>query len=749
MIRFETHTPSQAVVFAGVVKYSQEVLRNSRRVPALIAILFFCKVFLSTGIFSTILNADEGMFPISELTRLNLKEKGMLLTPDELFNSKEVSLVDGICRVNGCTGSFVSDRGLIITNHHCAFDAIQKASTSSKDLLQNGFIAKSLAEEVSAPGYTVRITQGYSDVSSQVMSVVSEGMPFLERSKAIEKRRKELEKIAESENQGLRAEVAEMFAGKTYVLFLYTYLKDVRLVFAPPVSIGAFGGELDNWEWPRHTGDFSFMRAFTAPDGSSAEYSADNVPYHPKRHIRVAPKGVNEEDFVFLLGYPGRTVRQKTASFFRFEQDVRLPAIVELYGWQISEMEKAGALDRSVAIKHSSRTKSLANVEKRSRGQLLGMRRTSIVSQREQLEAQLQEFLESDTKRRSQFGSLLKEIASVYDEISEKGPLEIHLKELKTACRAMSFAFTIYDSAVEREKVDLEREAPYMNRNFDLTVQQLKLDVSDWHEPTDRLILGGMLDRLGKLSGVAQISGLTPWISKSSGTASNADRLMDGTKMGRLAFVEACLSKTPAELSGLDDPVLKLMIQLYPNFKRLRDLEKERDGRLGQLYGNLIEAKQAFRPTDFIPDANGTLRITYGRVRGYSPVDAVQKTPISTLQGVIEKTTGIEPYITPSEVMDQYRANNFGPFVHPKLGQVPVAILYNTDTTGGNSGSPVLNAGGELVGVNFDRTFEATINDFAWNESYSRSIGVDIRYVLWITGVVYHAKHLLDEMGVH
>ena len=707
-------------------------------------------VLVTTWIVTTrsSLMADEGMYPISELGRLKLNDNGMQLSPRELFNPDEVSLVDGICRVNGCTGSFVSNDGLIITNHHCAFEAIQKASTSSNDLLQNGFIAKMRTDEVPAPGYTVRITQSYAVVSDQVLSAVTDNMTYLERTKAIEKRRKEIEQTAEQNNKGLRAEVAEMFAGKTYVLFLYTYLKDVRLVFAPPISIGAFGGEADNWEWPRHTGDFSFMRVYTAPDGTSADYSPNNVPFHPKRHLKVAPQGANEEDFVFLLGYPGRTVRQKTASFFRYEQEIRLPAIVELYGWQISEMDKAGAADRAIAIKHAARSKSLANVEKRSRGQLLGMVRTSIIATRQQQEAELQQFIHADPQRKAKYGSLLKDIEVVYDEMSSKGPLEIHLKELKSACRALSVAFTIYDAAVERTKTDLEREAPYMNRNFELTVQQLKLDLADWVATTDANMLQGILERLSKLRGVADIKPIQELIDEKQSMADQATVLVKSTRLGDVSFVEECLKKSPNELAQIDDRLLRWMIALYPTYKQLRDLDKERDGRLGQLYGSLMEAKQAFMPSEFIPDANATLRITFGRVRGYSPADAIQKTPISTLQGVIDKTTGIEPYITPKEVIERYRVKDFGPFVHPKLGQIPVAILYNTDTTGGNSGSPVLNAKGELVGVNFDRTFEATINDFAWNEIYSRSIGVDIRYVLWVTGWVYGAKHLLNEMGV-
>jgi hypothetical protein len=715
-------------------------MKSFLRFAFVIALGSFC--FRSMGI------ADEGMFPISELKRLNLQEKGLQLSPEELFNSEGVSLLDGICRVNGCTGSFVSSDGLIITNHHCAFDAIQKASTPTNDLLANGFIAKTKQDEVRAVGFTVRITESYADVSDQVLSVVSEGMTFLDRTKAIEKRRKELEQAAEAENKGLRAEVAEMFAGKTYVLFLYTYLKDVRLVFAPPISIGAFGGEADNWEWPRHTGDFSFMRAYTAPDGSAAEYSPDNIPFHPKRPIQVSSVGANEEDFVFILGYPGRTVRQKTASFFRFEESVRLPAIVELYAWQISEMEKAGASNREVAIKHASRSKSLANVEKRSRGQLLGLKRTGMVAMREASEAMLQTFIDADDKRQAMFGTLLKDIESVYLEMTEKAPVEIHLKELKNACRALSFAFTLLDAATEREKEDLERETPYMKRNYDLTVQQLKLDVSDWDKQTDTKMLQGMLERLQKIPAAKDVPGLGFLFKDNLSAERVAARFLESTQLGNPEFINECLTKTPEQLMKMEDPLLKLMVQLYPTYKQLRDIDKEREGRLGQLYGSLVEMKQAFQPSDFIPDANATLRITYGHVRGYSPADAVYRLPISTLAGVMEKTTGNEPYVSPQALIEKYQAKDFGPFVHPRLGQVPVAILYNTDTTGGNSGSPVFNSKGELVAVNFDRTFEATINDFAWNADYSRSIGVDVRYVLWVTGWVYDAKHLLDEMGV-
>ncbi len=685
---------------------------------------------------------------MSELARLNLAERGILLTADQMFNPNKVSLVDGICRVNGCTGSFVSQDGLIITNHHCAFGAIQQASTARNDLLTNGFNAQTRDKEISAPDYQIRITESFEDISAEVLAAVKDGMSYGERTRAIEKRRKELEQQAEAKNSGLRAEVAEMFEGKTYLLFLYTYIKDVRLVFAPPASVGNFGGDTDNWEWPRHTGDFSFMRAYVAPDGSSATYSPENVPYQPKRFIQVQPNGVDENDAVFLLGYPGRTARHKTASFLQYERDVRLPMTVDLYNWQIGEMEKAGMKNREVTIKHANRSKSLANVEKRSRGQLQGIRRALIVETRQQQEAQLQAFIDSDPQRKAVYGNVLRDIAVVYSEMSQAGPLDVNLAQLRSACRAIDFGFFAYDSAVERQKDDLDRESDYMTRNFPQTTQRYQVAIGDWHQETDQIMLAGMLDRLSQVEEGKQNEALNPFLQSPETNLSFAQEMMSETQMGRGEFVMSCLDKTPEDLATMDDPVMKMVIRLYPTWIAMREKDKEREGRLNQLYGSLIEVKQEFLATNFVPDANATLRFTCGHVRAYSPVDAIIKTPISTLKGVIDKTTGQDPFITPDAVMEKYQAGEFGRFVNPKLGQVPVAILYDTDTTGGNSGSPVLNGKGELVGVNFDRCFEATINDFAWDQSYSRSIGVDIRYVLWITGIVYGGDHLLKEMGV-
>ncbi|MGB0598176.1 MAG: S46 family peptidase [Rubripirellula sp.] len=685
--------------------------------------------------------AEEGMYPISEIGGLGLADKGLKLTVEDVFNAEQTCLVDGICKVNGCTGSFVSPRGLIITNHHCAYRAIQSSSSTGNDYLRDGFQAKSLSDEIPAQGYTVRITESFRDVSDDVLSAITPGMSFTERTRAIEQRQKVIEKNAEKEHEGQRAEVAEMFAGRTYVLFLYTYIKDVRLVFAPPASVGNFGGETDNWEWPRHTGDFSFMRAYVAPNGSTAEYSKDNVPYQPKRFIQVEPKGVDEGDYVMLIGYPGRTARHKTASFLDYEQRIRLPYVVNLYQWQIEQMQQAGEKDRAVALKHSSRMKSLANVEKRSRGQLKGLVRKDIVATRAAAESKLQAFIDSDDNRREKYGTLLKEIDEVYAEM-EANQFELDIQNLRSASRLMYFAFTIYDSAVERQKADVERETPYMDRNIDLTRRRLMLAVEDYHAATDRNILEGMLTRVRSAGDKTK-----DIVAQLPAEDSLADYYAK-TSVGDPDFVQSCFDKTPEQLEAIEDPALSTIIRLYPKYLELREQSKSREGKLDQLYGDLVTVKQEYLKQEFVPDANATLRLTFGHVKGYSPEDAVYKSPITTLGGAVAKATGVEPFVMPQTIIDKHAQRDFGQFMHPTLKDVPTAILYDTDTTGGNSGSPILNGEGGLVGVNFDRAFEATINDFAWNESYSRSIGVDIRYVLWLTGNVFGANHLLSEMGV-
>lgn len=700
------------------------------------------------------------MYPISEINKLNLKAKGLKIDSKELYNPNGVSLIDAIVQVGGCTGSFVSDKGLILTNHHCAFGAAQSASTAEHDYIANGFLARTASEEIHAKGYSVRITESYKDVSKEVLSVVTDQMDLAERTKAIEKKTKEIVAETEKNNPGKRAEVSEMFAGRTYVLFIYGFIRDVRLVYVPPRSIGEFGGENDNWVWPRHTGDFSFMRAYVAPDGSPAEYSTNNVPYKPKRFLKVQPAGANDGDFVFILGYPGRTYRHRTSHYLQYEEDWRMPYIANLYEWEISVMEQAGEKDHSVAIKNAARIKSLANVMKNYRGKLKGLKRLQLVNGKEKEERALQKYIDADPLRKQQYGTVLDEIGQVYQEMTARAESELILDNLITTSSSTSFssgptllnlAYVFYDASRELQKPDLERSSSFMNRNLSNTKESIRQAISNYNEQTDKTILKELLLQAAQLPADQRVAAIDELIKGSNPEAAIdhfIQRAFSQSKLSDEKWVMEMLGQSPEAIDRINDPFLQLVKDLFPVYKTLKETRQRREGALSKLSALFVDVKEQFLKKDFIPDANRTLRLTFGYIRGYAPADAVWYQPITTLKGVIEKTTAEEPYDTPQKIVELYQAKDFGRYKQSKLNDVPVALLYNLDTTGGNSGSPLLNAKGEVVGVNFDRAYEATINDYAWSESYSRSIAVDVRYVLWVTEKFGGAGFLLREMGM-
>ena len=713
--------------------------------------IIYKNLILTIFSLSQLIYADEGMYPLSEIHKLDLKSKGLEIDLSDLYNPDGISLIDGICNISGCSGSFVSEKGLILTNHHCAYRAIKNASTAENDFLENGFYAKNMTEEVQARGYTVRITESYRDVSEEILSAINKNMTLAERTKAIEKKTKEIITQVEEENPGKRASVSEMFIGKTYVLFIYNYLKDVRLVYAPPRSIGNFGGETDNWMWPRHTGDFSIMRAYVAPDGFPADYSVENVPYTPKKVIKVAPEGVNEEDFVFILGYPGRTYRHRTSHFLDYEYNFRMPFVADLYEWQINAMEEVCAENRAVALKHLSKIKGRSNTMKNYRGKLLGIRRMNLIDNKIEEEVKLQKFINSDKKLKNEYGTILDELNEIYEEDKKTTERSLTLSYLRRSSELLTFAYTLHEGAIELQKDDVEREYNYMNRNIDMTKKRLLLTAQDFYSPSDKILFKNMLERATNLPLHQRISVIDE-LFEDAEIDVQIDKFVDNayskSKLADEEYLLELFGKTPEEIKAIDDPFIKLAVSLYPLYQEQKEISKTRKGALDQLYAKLIDVKKEFLGAEFVPDANGTLRLTYGNIRGYSPRDAVYAYPITTLDGVIEKTTSEFPFDSPEKLLTLHKQKKFGMFSHPKLGSVPVGILYNMDTTGGNSGSAVLNAKGELVGINFDRAYEATINDFAWSEDYSRSIAVDIRYVLWVLDIYSGADYLLEEMGV-
>jgi hypothetical protein len=694
---------------------------------------------------------EEGMYPISELSKLNLKAKGLKLDPAQIYNPKGTSLIEGIVQLGGCTGSFVSGEGLILTNHHCVFGAVQAASTVENDHLTNGFLAKTRPDEIRARGLTARITEEIRDVTREVTDSVKEEMDPVARSKAIEGRISELTKQAQKDLPGKSISVAEMLAGKSYVMFISTTLRDIRLAYVPPRSIGEFGGEDDNWVWPRHTGDFSFVRAYAGPDGKPAEYAATNVPYRPKRFLRVNPAGVNEEDFVFILGYPGRTYRHQTSYYMAYEENYRMPFVADLNDWLIRTMEELGRSNRAIALKFDSRITGLANTMKNYRGKLAGMKRLHLVAIKREEEIGLQKFIEADPQRKAVYGTVLEQIGRIYSEMSNQAQFELVLDNLPTASILLRLGNTVYEAGREMAKPSNERAAAYRETALAATKKASSGDFANYHEPGERLFFKKMISLAASLPGNQRIGVIDDVLGRDY-SEQNISRYVDEafskTTLKTAEGLADAIGKTEEEIAKLNDPFVSLARDLAPLQQKLRDVRQRRSAELSKLAALMIDVKQQFLKKDFVPDANGTLRFTYGHIRGYSPADASFLAPITTLTGVMEKTRDEYPYDTPQIVRELYKAKDYGRYKLPKRNELPVALLYNTDTTGGNSGSPLMNARGELVGINFDRAWGATINDYAWNEAYSRAIAVDIRYVLWVTEKVGKADFLLKELGV-
>lgn len=715
---------------------------------------FFIFIPLLIAIFFTHtppLRAEEGMYPLSELSKVELHTRGLEIDAKELYNPDGTSIVDSIINLGGCTASFVSPDGLILTNYHCALRAVQSVTSTENDYMLNGFFAETRETEREAKGYNVRLIESYKDVSAEVLQSLSAKMTHKQRTEAIEKKINQMVSAFEKKNPGKRAEVAEMFQGKTYVMFFYAFIKDVRLVYAPPRSIGEYGGEEDNWAWPRHTGDFTFLRAYVAPDGSSADYSPANVPFHPKKFLKVAPKGVNVEDFIFILGYPGRTFRHKTSHYLAFDEEIAKPNTIELNTWMINLMEEMSKADRNTLIKLAPDLKGLWNTMKRSKGQLKGLKNLQIVEQRRKEEEKLQAWINADPARQKKYGAVLADTGTVYAEKRKLADLHFILNSLSRRPVLLSAAITAYEASVERAKKDEDREDYYVERNFKDNVRDLLQDLKNFHEPLDKLVVKELLTRASRLTGPSVIPPAADIVrDKDPETALNdyVAAAFAATQLRDPQFLESLFAKSTPELDQMTDPFIVLARALYPLIRTKREFEKSEKGRLDNLSALFTDVKQAFLGQEFIPDANGTLRFTYGRVRGYSPADAVEMQPFTTLTGILEKNRGADPFDAPAKVLELARNKDIGAFAHPALNDVPVAMIYNTDTTGGNSGSPVLNARGELVGLNFDRCAEATINDFEWDESYSRSIGVDIRYILWFMEKFSNAGRLLKEMGV-
>lgn len=711
-----------------------------------------CALLLGSGLFNFSASVpDEGMFPLSELSRAGLKKAGLKISEKDIYNPGQVGLVDALVQVSGCSGSFVSPNGLIITNHHCAFSAVQLASSPEFNYLKNGFVAQGYEQEIEAQGLTIRITESYEDVSEEILAAVVSVSDPAERINIISKKRAEIAKRAETADPTIKAEVSEMFIGKSYVLFRYKTIEDVRLVYVPRQDIGEFGGEADNWVWPRHTGDFSFLRAYVAPDGSSAKYAKENVPYQPKKHLKVNPKGVNENDFVFILGYPGRTFRHRPAQYIEYQQKYLLPYTSELYDFQNQQMFAAGKEDPKLELALATRIKRNANVMKNYRGKMKGLQNLDLVGDKRKEDEELTKFITSKPDLLAKYGTLMDDIDGYYQTIFETAPKELWFSNIYSAMSLLRVAYTLNDfktAILKQNGLKAQEEV------FALNIAQLKEYLGNIYGSfdltVDKNIGRRMFEDAYQLEGANQLNYITGKNFTSKQEAGDyITAVLDKSKLNNKETVFNTILKDIQSLKNYNDDLLVVQKELDAERETFDAEQKRREGVLNRLMGDYVAVKEQYQARNFIPDANSTLRLTFGNIKGYSPVDATYMYPFTTIKGLIEKgNSGLPEYAYPESIKTAWLEKNFGAYVKKDLDDVPINILYNMDTTGGNSGSPIMNAHGELIGVNFDRAYDATINDFAWSEDYSRSIGVDIRYVLWIADKIDNAQFILKEMGV-
>lgn len=694
---------------------------------------------LLLGYTQTSFKPEEGMFPLNYLNINELKNAGLKLEADQIFNPSGVSLTDALVRVGGCTGSFISEEGLIITNHHCVYGNVARLSNKDHNYLEDGFVANDKSAElpVSMP---CRITQSYDDVSAEVLKGLDENTDAKTRLMTIAANIKSITEREQKLNPDLEIEVSEMFVGKSYTLFRYVLLKDVRLVMAPPLTVGQFGGDSDNWEWPRHNGDFSLVRAYVGKDGKPAPYSKDNIPYKPKNTLKINPNGTKESDFVFIMGYPGRTFRHESGAYLKFQQEVQLPVIQEFYKQYIDWMKQYSEGDVNKRLAFAGTIQGMENTEKNYRGKIQGLRRTDVVAQRQAQDQQLNNIYSAETQPKEyEFAkSTMNQIEQNWAQKTKIGKLFFYSNFLDNQSKIGHLGNLILN--IQNQKLDPTK--PEL-----ITDAEKSFKAIDWK--MEQHVVESLLNDLYKISSANSNS--FKYGDKNGLNANGKKLLAKSIFMGKNSpqVLWASWKKSPQKFTAKKDPLIVILNELQSEITTARNVWSSTGLELSKLMPRYIGLREKLLQSQFIPDANSTLRLTYGYIRSYSPNDGEIHSPYTSLEGIFEKANTSADYRLPQMVADKLRKENIPQILKdPKTGKVVVGILYNMDTTGGNSGSPVLNDKGELIGINFDRSFTATINDFAWNEKYSRSIGCDIRYVIYVLKYVSEADHLLKELNI-
>jgi hypothetical protein len=707
------------------------------------------------------LAADEGMWMPQQIPDLVQKLKAMGFEGDPAaFADLTGQPMGAIVSLGGCTASFVSPEGLIATNHHCVQGSLQYNSTPQKNLLVDGFLAKTREEELwNGPGSRVYVTVSVKEVTDAITGRIDPKLDDRRRFDLVERRIKE--RTAACEAGGLRCRVDSFFGGLKYFEIAQLEIQDVRLVYAPAVGIGNFGGETDNWRWPRHTGDWSFYRAYVGEDGKPAGFSKDNVPYKPTRWLPVQPAGLKEGDLVFVVGYPGRTQRHQTYAEVRETTEWYFPRVVKTYQEQIAILEALGKTDKELQIKVAGRLRGLNNSLTNRKGQLEGLVKGGILASKEQSEKELAAWIAADPARQKQYGDVLPALAALHAESEKTRERDAVFASLSMSSPMLSAAHSAHLLSLEKaKKNDMDREPEYQERNWKRIREAQERAQRTIDARIDKALLqwamgyAAALPAEQRIAGLDKIVGLTAGMTKADSDEAIADyleKLLVGTKMADKDFRLGLLDKTTAEIAATKDPMVDLALVLDPLYQQNREAGKRRQGAATRIRPRYMQALLAKSGGLVSPDANGTLRVTFGTVKGKPGPDGILWTAFTTLRGVEQKHTGTGEFDAPDaqlEAIKALRAGKQTPYALAAIGDVPVDFLSTVDTTGGNSGSPTLNGKGELVGLLFDGTYDTIASDFLYDTVNTRSIHADVRYMLWTMAEVDGATHLIREMGV-
>ncbi|MBO5107287.1 MAG: S46 family peptidase [Bacteroidales bacterium] len=700
-------------------------------------------ILITTMLIGMAAKADEGMWLPSLISQriADMQEKGFRLDAEDIYSVNQASLKDAVVLFGrGCTGELISPEGLLLTNHHCGYSQIQQHSSVEHDYLKDGFWAMSRDEELPNKGLSVSFLERMEDVTDLVLKGYDPSMSEEQRVELVKKNSQAVIDEAVKEGKGLRATVEALYYGNQYFLFLYRQYEDVRLVGAPPSSIGKFGGDTDNWMWPRHTGDFSMFRIYADKDNNPAPYSEDNVPYKPKKYFKISTRGVQEGDFTFIYGFPGRTQEYIHSEGVRYIEEIGDPHKIHLRTLRLDIMNKYQAQSQKVRIQYSSKNANVSNAWKKWQGEVKGIRKMKTVQTKQEFE---QTF--SRWAKNGEFDGVVEKIAKIYEELEPyQFATDYYTETVRTveiANLAMSVARLFLDGHEEGLVTFDQDKARELMASF----------YKDWYLPIDKESFVAVMNEYEK----NVPAGFKPEYYKDKLASYGSIEAWAEDMFTNSIFIDQARAEalTAADKEAvMADPATEFFNEFLKwYYADILPVTTRLNQELQLAYRDYMRGQMVYCRTqrvmkDFYPDANLTLRVAYGHIKGYSPADGVYYTPSSTIKGIMEKDNPeIFDYNIPQRLRDIYATKDYGRWADAS-GEVPVCFIATNHTTGGNSGSPVINADGDLIGLNFDRVWEGTMSDIVFDPEICRNIALDVRYVLFTIDKIGEADYLFDEM---